>query len=618
MAASARSLTVDLSWTCRFPALSPDGRAVAFVSDRDGVPRVWVQDLPEPGGAPATPGPPHASPRAAAARAPGAPPARPGHARVIDTGPEPVDDVLWSPDGAWLAVQISPGGGEHTQVWAVRPDGTDRRLLAGPEDLPAKGSAVFVRWTGRGSILLVAELAPSGTTEAVLIDAELGNRDTIATGPLMWPSAVSRDHGRVLLRHGSRGKREMAVADLPFGRERPLLPPTTDIGSLSPDGEIAYVRSNAGRDRSALIAMPVGGAPTVLAERPDAELDRFTVSLDGRVALLAWNVAGRSELQLIDLPGGQTRELPPPPAAVISSVRLSPDGALAVMAAESPDTPSYVLLCDLRTGRYQRVAGDDPLPDEIVAELVRYQARDGLELTAWLYRAAPSPSPCVIYLHGGPESQERPTFNPLFQRLVAAGISVLAANVRGSSGFGRAFLDADDHALRFHAIDDVADSVAYAVGAGVADPAKVACMGRSYGGYLTLAALVTYPELFRAGVDVCGMADFATFYANTEPWIAAAAVTEYGDPVADRDLLRALSPIHSFDRLTAPLLVVHGAQDTNVPVFEAEQVVTAATRRGIPCRYLLFDDEGHETVRKANKIAFMQAVTDWLTRWFED
>ncbi|MFC4591797.1 S9 family peptidase [Sphaerisporangium corydalis] len=606
MAASTRSLTVDVSWTCRFPALSPDNKAIAFVSDRDGSPRAWVQPLPELAGAePLLEG------------GFGAPPAHPPLARVIDTGPEPVGNVLWSPDGQWLAVMISPGGGEHTQVWAVRPDGTDRRLLAGPTDTPARGSAVFVRWTGQGSTLLVAELAGTGSTEAVLIDAGLGHRDTIAVGPLMWPSAVSRDHRRVLLRHGPRGMREMSVADLPFGAERPLLPPTTDLGTLSPDGEVAYIRSNAGRDRMALIAMPMGGAPQVIAERADAELDRFSVSVDGTVALLVWNVAGRSELEVADLVEGVTRPLPPPPAEVISSARLSLDGTLAVMAGEGPDTPSYVMLCDLATGDYRRVAGDDPLTDGLDAELVRFEARDGLELTGWLYRAGPK-APCAIYLHGGPESQERPTFNPLFQRLVAAGISVLAPNVRGSSGFGRAFLDADNHALRFHAIDDVADCVDHVVRTGVADPAKIACMGRSYGGYLTLAALVTYPELFAAGVDVCGMADFATFYARTEPWIAAAAVTEYGDPVADRELLRALSPLHSFDRLTAPLLVVHGAQDTNVPVYEAEQVVATATARGVPCRYLLFDDEGHETVRTANRVTFVEAVIDWLGRWFEE
>ena len=133
-------------------------------------------------------------------------------------------------------------------------------------------------------------------------------------------------------------------------------------------------------------------------------------------------------------------------------------------------------------------------------------------------------------------------------------------------------------------------------------------MGRSYGGYLTLAALVEHPELFAAGVDVCGMADFATFYAHTEPWIAAAAVAEYGDPVRDADLLRALSPIHRIDRLTAPLLVVHGADDTNVPVEEAEQVVAALAARGVEHEYLLFEGEGHELLATPNRVAFVRAT----------
>ena len=104
--------------------------------------------------------------------------------------------------------------------------------------------------------------------------------------------------------------------------------------------------------------------------------------------------------------------------------------------------------------------------------------------------------------------------------------------------------------------------------------------GRSYGGYLTLAALARFPELFAVGVDVCGISDFATFYAETEPWIAAAATTKYGDPATDAELLRALSPIHQADRITAPLLVVHGAYDTNVPLVEAEQIVAALRERG--------------------------------------
>ncbi|ACZ86466.1 S9 family peptidase [Streptosporangium roseum] len=627
--------TGPAAWNCWTPALAPDASAVAFVSDRDGSPRVWIRPL-----------------------------GREAESWPVDTGPEPAADVSWSPDGGRLAVLVVPGGGEHTQVWTVRPDGGDLRPLASP----AGGSASFVRWTGRGSILLVAEVSAAGRTEAVLIDAHTGGREVVAAGALMHPVAMSRDQGRMLLRRGPRGVRRMYVADLPAGLpgdladlppglpsglpgalppslpsglpgglppglrggavggpggERPLLaglPGSTDQGALSPDGMTAYLLSDAGRDRAALVAVRGDGEAVVLAERPDAELDRFALSADGRRAVLLWNDRGRSELEVLETGTGTLRPLPPPPAEVVSSVRMSLDGGQAVLAAEGPGHPSHVLLCDLATGGYRQVAGAGPLGAPAGAEPVRFQARDGMELTGWLYRVpgVQAPAPFVVYLHGGPESQARPTFTPLFRDLLAAGIGVFAPNVRGSSGFGRAFRDADNHALRFRAIDDVADCASELVRLGAADPARIACMGRSYGGYLTLAALVTHPGLFRAGVDVCGMADFATFYARTEPWIAAAAVSEYGHPTADRDLLRALSPLHSFDRLSAPLLVVHGARDTNVPVHEAEQVLQAARARGVPCDFLLFEDEGHEIRRSANRVTFVRNVVGWLGRHLTD
>ncbi|WP_440102111.1 S9 family peptidase [Streptosporangium sp. H16] len=697
------------AWSCRAPALAPDLSAVAFVGDRDGSPQVWIQPL----GAELEAWPPGETPEAFQGEDPEAWP--------VDTGPEPVADVSWSPDARRLAVLVVPGGGEHTQVWTVRPDGGDLRPLAAPEG----GSASFVRWTGQGEVLLVAEVSSCGRTDAVLIDAASGSREVIAGGALLQPAAVSRDHRRMLLRRGPRGVRRMYVADLPAlpgeptghhpahpgglvpgllhpgdlvpglshpgdlpsdppgglsadlpavirfdlppgdlhdispgltvdppagirfdlppghlsdvppglpaslpdeaagdlpgHGERPLLAGltgTTDYGILSPDGTTAYLLSDVGRDRAALVAVGEDGAGIVLAERPDAELDQFALSADGRIAVLVWNDSGRSELEVIETATGETRPLPPLPAEVVSSIRVSLDGSLAVLAAEGPGHPSHVLLCDLATGGYRRIAGSGRIPGAADAELMRFQARDGMELTGWLYRVpgVPGPAPFVVYLHGGPESQERPTFNPLFQNLLAAGIGVLAPNIRGSSGFGRAFRNADNHALRFDAIDDVADCALELARAGLADPARIACMGRSYGGYLTLAALVTHPRLFRAGVDVCGMADFETFYERTEPWIAAAAVSEYGHPVADRELLRALSPLHSFDRLAAPLLIVHGARDTNVPLYEAEQALQAARAREVPCELLLFEDEGHEIRQIANRVTFVKNVVEWL-RW---
>jgi len=307
------------------------------------------------------------------------------------------------------------------------------------------------------------------------------------------------------------------------------------------------------------------------------------------------------------------------PEPVADDCSFSRDGRWLALTLEGPTHPRAVWLFDRELGSWQQLTqqrSDWPAPLG-VPSLERLRAEDGLELTGWLYPAlaSASPGPALIHLHGGPEAQERPGFNPLFQELAARGIAVFAPNVRGSSGFGHAFVNADNLERRFAAIADVASCAGYLIERGLADPRRLGCAGRSYGGYLTLAALVFYPELFAAGIDVCGMADFHTFYAHTEPWIGVAAYPKYGHPVQHAQLLRELSPIHRFEALRAPLLVVHGENDSNVPVGQAEQVVAAARARRVPVEYLLFREEGHELFRVRNKELFVQAAADWLSRW---
>jgi dipeptidyl aminopeptidase/acylaminoacyl peptidase len=220
----------------------------------------------------------------------------------------------------------------------------------------------------------------------------------------------------------------------------------------------------------------------------------------------------------------------------------------------------------------------------------------------------------MLSLHGGPEAQERPVFSPQHQAMAAAGIAVFAPNIRGSSGFGRAFVHADDVHGRRDAFADVISCAEWLVAAGVADRDRIAITGRSYGGYLTLAGLAFYPGTFAAGVDICGMSDLLTFYRDTEPWIAAAAVSKYGDPVRDAGLLAALSPLHAAANIEVPLLVVHGELDTNVPIGEAHQIVAALRKLGRPVEYLQLDGEGHEYRRAESRATLITRLVVFLSR----
>ena len=247
--------------------------------------------------------------------------------------------------------------------------------------------------------------------------------------------------------------------------------------------------------------------------------------------------------------------------------------------------------------------------------LEQFEAHDGLELSGWLYRARDGqPGPVVLSLHGGPEAQERPTWQPLYQLLVDARISVFAPNVRGSSGFGRNFIHADDGYGRYAGIADVASCVRYLQHAGIAAEGQIACSGRSYGGYLTLIALARYPYLFASGVDICGMSDFATFFRDTEPWIASSAMSKYGHPIRDAALLADLSPMNHLDTLEAPLLVVHGEFDTNVPIGEADQLVAALRARRRTVEYLVLEGEGHEYRRLDSRLLLAEQMVAFLQR----
>ncbi|MGW7051525.1 S9 family peptidase [Streptomyces sp. NPDC054887] len=450
------------------------------------------------------------------------------------------------------------------------------------------------------------------------------------------------------------------------------------IGRFSPDGTTLWLRSDHRREFAALLGAGLAADGhvrdlSVAAERDGSDLELLAFTDDGRTAALAWNVQGASELETLRLPAGrpQTDGEPPRRAAGDQTLRLAAgegqaDGNGQVSRSAAATVPVSGHAADASAPRAV------PLPHEVVTRIaragpdglvlavsgsqrrpgvwwspgaaspartpwssrdedavppgrppvrpaaLRLTARDGLPLGGWYYRApgrdASHPAPCVIHLHGGPEEQERPVFNPLYHELLGRGLDVFAPDVRGSSGSGRSFVDADLGKGRFDAINDVADCAAHAVMTGRADPGRLAVMGRSYGGYLTMASLVWHPEVFRTGVAVCGMSDFATFFAGTEPWIAESAAHKYGHPEHDRELLHALSPMSRVDALRAPLLAVHGEHDTNVPPGESQQMVRAARERGHAAELLTLRNEGHEFLRADNRRLFRRAAANWLER----
>jgi dipeptidyl aminopeptidase/acylaminoacyl peptidase len=258
-------------------------------------------------------------------------------------------------------------------------------------------------------------------------------------------------------------------------------------------------------------------------------------------------------------------------------------------------------------------------------ELVRYTSFDGLEIPAYYYHPADerrrnaAGMPVIVFVHGGPESQFRPLhaapWMPPLQYYLSRGFAVFAPNVRGSAGYGKTYLHLDDVRLRPNSVADLKAGVEWLVREGGADPQRIGIMGRSYGGFMVLAAITTYPDLFAAAADMVGIANFLTFFEQTGVWRRHLRAAEYGDPERDADFLRELSPLFHADRIRTPLLALHGANDPRVPVGEARQIVAAVQAQGVPAELLIFPDEGHFMLRESTQLRAYPAIGDWFERW---
>ncbi len=583
------------------PSFSPDGKQVAFVTDITGIPQIWI--VPVDGGFP----------------------------QRVTSLPDQIDSVTWAPQGDWLAFSLAPGGGMNQQVYLIRSDGTGlRRLTAGGKDNNWLGD-----WSPDGSWLTLA----SNKDDPRAMDAFVWERERNALRRIAKNTGigqitdVSDDNARaVLYRMKSRSDSNLFLVDVQGGGEAlltPHEPPGSFGGGLfAPDGKTIYLVSNRDSDLAAFGRVVIGangqpGAIEVIASRDDAELQGFELSPDGTSAALLWNAAGKSELDFIDLKTLKLTTGPRLPAEIAGGMTFSRDGKRLALTLSGAGAPQDIWILDVAAGTMWQLTRSSHagvvLSDLIKPELVRFKTHDGLELSGWLYRpkGTSGPGPVVLSFHGGPEGQARPSFSSTVQALLARGIAVFAPNVRGSSGFGKKFVNLDNGALRANGVKDITACVDKVVAMGVADPKRIGIMGGSYGGYMVMAGLTEFSDRFAAGANLFGVVNFETFFANTEPWMAAISTVEYGDPNTQADMLRQLSPIHKVDRVKAPTIVLHGANDTNVPVIEAEQVVESLKKRGIPVEYVLFPDEGHGWDKEVNKVRSTVAIVEWFERYLK-
>jgi dipeptidyl aminopeptidase/acylaminoacyl peptidase len=574
-------------------SFSKDGRWIAFRSNLTGVAQIWK--APVEGGWP----------------------------EQVTFFEERILGHEWSPTGEWIAFEMDTGGNERGQIYVVSPDGSVVRDLTRRPDAMNR----FGGWSRDGKqIAFSSNRRKTAFFDVYVCDVATGeSRCVLEEDALFGAAGFSPDGKRLLLsRSNASLDDDLFLLDLVTGAKEHLTPHegrAVHAGEWSHDGKSLFVVTNSGREFSALLRLELETKRWTPLAEPQWDVEGVEASPDGRFLAYSTNVEGRSEVTIRSLADGSERKVPFEPGTAGAGA-FSRDGRALALTFSGPRDNGDVWIYDVGTGVLRQATrsprGGIPRADLASPQFVRYETFDGRRIPALFYRPQDlkpgEKVPCVVLFHGGPEGQSRPTFDAIAQYLVHNGYAVFLPNVRGSTGYGRTFTHLDDVRGREDSVRDGAAGVEWLRQSGVVDPGKIAAYGGSYGGFMVLASLTENPDLWAAGVDFVGIANFLTFLEKTGAERRANRASEYGDPEVDRDFLVSISPIHKVDRIACPLMVVHGANDRRVPIGEAEQIVQALRDRGRTVEFLRYEDEGHGLTKLKNRLDAYPKVVAFLDR----
>jgi len=567
------------------PSFSRDGRTLFHLRGA-GLPQVWALDLGD------------------------------GAARPLTFHDEKAALLRRAPGDDRLVYGIDAGGDERQQLWLLE-DGRSRALTDAPNVIHGFGA-----WSPDGSrISLTANDRDEAHFDVLLMDLATGERTRLFQGTHEVAAAAW---------HPS-GDRLIAMLDKSSGDQRPLVLHLD--GTVQPvpravparyaslrwtlDGAALMGLTDAGRDDMALCRIdPATGEATPVFAPPGRDVEAWALSPDGTLLATIENDRGYALLRVGPM-NGDRPVVAGLPQGVVSDPAWSPDSTMLAVAAASPiEPPGLWLWQDGAVRRLWQPQCDLPVRN---FDLVEWESLDGRRIPGWLaLPLGPPPAaghPAVVWVHGGPASQARANFRPDMQALLAQGYAVLMPNVRGSTGYGRAAMESDDREDRLLSVHDLAAGGGWLAALPGIDPARIAVMGQSYGGYMVLAAITEHPELWRTAIDLYGIADFGTLLASTGVWRRAHRSDEYGDPVRHRALFDRISPVRHVDRIQAPLLVLHGTRDSRVAITESEQIVAALQARRKPVQYEVFDYAGHGFIRPDDRRRVYAAVAAHLARY---
>lgn len=533
-----------------------------------------------------------------------------------------------SPRDGTILLCADHDGDEFHQLFLIEGgSGWPERLTNEPQVQHFVGTDA---WSPDGTKFAYAANARTPTDmECWIRDAESGEtRAVFGQGMFSFPLAWSPD-GTKLLAIDFRNNSDTSIhlIDVETGQARELTPHDDDAlfvpGSWAADGSGFYLLTDADSEFRGLAYYDLATDRYSWVEESQSDVDDLKLSEDGRV--LGWlvNEEGYDRLHLRDLESGRdlTADLPdgarPHLTGAEPPLALSPDGSHAALIVSSPRRPPEVWVVDTETGRARAVTesriGGLREQELVELELVSFPTFDGRDIPAWLYRPdVDGKAPVVLSIHGGPEAQERPLYQPLYQYLLSRGIGVLATNIRGSTGYGKSYQRLVQRDWGGGDMRDWEHAVKWLQQQDWVDGDRIGVCGGSYGGFAVLTCVTRLPDYWAAAVDIFGPSNLVTFAKAVPPTWKRFIARFVGDPETEVDFLMERSPITYVENVKTPLLVIQGATDPRVVKGESDQMVEKLRELGREVEYVVFDDEGHGFTKRTNELKAYRLAADWL------
>jgi len=529
-------------------------------------------------------------------------------------GEDPSGLAGLAPDGSFLVVSRDRNGDEYPGLYLQPTDGGPLRLIN--QRPKVQSIAQFISEDSRYVYYRANDVKPSSFA-LYRWDRQSGNKERIFDQDGLWSIADHRRDGRLLL------TKELGslVSEIYEWRPARGAAKGTLVPLLGQGARDEHVVRYGAAEGEILVLTPKLGEFRRLYRWRGRQLEPVTPEIkhdvsgflidEGRSRLVyTVNQEGYTRMHALDARTYRPVAVPPlPEADHVSPHSFSPDGRYLTVRVDTGPAPSINFVLDWKAGKATQwllsSAPEVDLSRFVRATLEYYPARDGTRIPMFVRRPANCPAPCpvVVEFHGGPESQARPGFSSYAQLFVDAGFIYVEPNVRGSDGYGKAWLRADDGPRRLNVITDVEDCARFIReewAAGGRAP-KIGVVGSSYGGYAALMGMTMFAGAYDVGVVQVAPTNLLSFLQNTAPQRRALRINEYGDPDKDREALLKLSPTSHLDRLKGALMIMQGANDPRVPVGEAVVLQQQLEARGRDSSLIIFADEGHGSGRRGNR-----------------